>query len=194
MPPVHTTSDTLLAGLKAQEAEAFRTFDNVYRPWLVGILRKQAEYLCADDVDEIIQQLRIKVWKGIAGFEHRRKGAFRRFLVTVLDNLLGDHRRQLTRDRARVAKLIADFKDPESNISREFDLHELRTTLSRLWPQAVAATSKEAVDIFQCCCLDGERPRDIASERIPVDEVYRAIRKVKAAFRRLAPDLGAFLD
>lgn len=195
MPPVHTTSDTLLAGLKAQEAEAFRTFDNVYRPWLVGILRKQAEYLCADDVDEIIQQLRIKVWKGIAAFERRGKGAFRGFLVRVLGNLLRDHGRLLARDRARVAELVAQFKDPDSSISREFDLQELRTAISVLSPQVAAATSEEAVEMFLSCYRDGRKPRDIAASKgIPAADVYKAVWKVKAAFCRLAPDLAEFLD
>jgi RNA polymerase sigma-70 factor (ECF subfamily) len=134
------TPHSLLERLRTgPDEKSWQKLVALYQPWLNGYLRLQN--LPAGDVDDLVQDTLTILVKELPHFRHDlRRGAFRRWLRTITWNRLRVYwrtrRPASAADDARVATLLAQLEDPQSDLSRhwerEHNLHVVRRLLELL--------------------------------------------------------------
>jgi RNA polymerase sigma-70 factor (ECF subfamily) len=117
------TSGSLLKCLAgAPTDDDWRRFDDLYRPLLRAWMAR-AE-VPASDFDDLVQEVLLVVFREIADFEWRGKGAFRAWLRTILA-------RRLRKYFAKRIRLIAIGGSDFQRMLNELESHD--SDLSRLW-------------------------------------------------------------
>ena len=134
------TSVSLLERLAgAPTDDDWRRLDDLYRPLLRAWMTRAG--VLASDVDDLVQEVLLVVFREIAGFERRGQGAFRAWLRTILANQVRDYfRRQKYRPTATgdsdFIGMLEQLKDPDSALSRlwdrEHDEHVVASLMERV--------------------------------------------------------------
>lgn len=191
------TSATLLERLRDRaDAEAWQRLVDLYSPLLTSWLRRHA--LQDADVDDLVQDVLVTVAREAPQFRHSgRPGAFRHWLRSILANRLREFwRSQRLRPQATgdsdLAGILDQLEDPNSSISRLWDLehdqHIARRLLAALEPQFAPNTWKA----FSRVVLEGARPAAAAAELgLTVNAVFIAKSRV---LQRLRAESSGLLD
>jgi RNA polymerase sigma factor (sigma-70 family) len=118
------TSASLLERLAgAPTDDDWRRLDDLYRPLLRAWMARAG--VPASDVNDVVQDVLLVVFRKVAGFEWRGQGAFRAWLRTILAHELRDYfRRMTTRPVAIGGNDFQSWLD-------ELESHD--SALSRLW-------------------------------------------------------------
>jgi RNA polymerase sigma-70 factor (ECF subfamily) len=109
-----SVSTTLLQRLVDQENDAYVRLQQLFRPTVAAALRRKG--VPERDVEDLCQNVFLRVWKGLPGFERDGRGAsFRRWLQTITRNVAMDHFRQPRADRIETDRLgqIPELLDEE---------------------------------------------------------------------------------
>jgi RNA polymerase sigma-70 factor (ECF subfamily) len=118
------TSVSLLERLAGAPTDGdWRRLDDLYRPLLRAWMARAG--VAASDVDDLVQDVLLVVYRKIGGFERRGKGAFRAWLRTVLAHELRDYFRGQKYRPTPTGD--SDFR----RILEELESHD--SALSRLW-------------------------------------------------------------
>jgi RNA polymerase sigma factor (sigma-70 family) len=190
MSPVSQTPPSLLHRLREapHDADAWRRFDEIYRPLLTGWLRRYS--LQVHDADDLVQQVLESVLRELPGFRYEpTRGRFRGWLRQIMVNRLREFWRARKRQRAFVAPLLEQLQDADSELSRrwdrEHDRHVLQALLSQI-KDDFAATTWQA---FQHV-MAGEEPTSVAAALgLSVNAVYLARSRILKRLREAAQDL-----
>jgi RNA polymerase sigma-70 factor (ECF subfamily) len=172
------------------DADAWRRFDDIYRPLLGGWLRRYA--LQASDVDDLVQVILQAVFRELPCFHYDpARGHFRCWLRQIMVNRLREFWRAKKRDRAFVESLLKQLQDPSSDLSqrwdREHDQHVLQALLAQIEPQ-FAAKTRQAFHRL----LAGEEPRAVAAALgLSVNAVLLARSRILKCLREAAQDMTA---
>lgn len=187
-----STQESLLrnfAGYRfAPDDFAAETFIEKYRPLIGSYLQKITFY--QNDIDDLIQDVLLKILKGISSFERRGAGSFRAWLKSIVQSVHTDWLRQLMKDK-KIKNL-----DPETiqnlgaSIEKEFvDQHE-----KELMSLAIARAKLEFPiriwDMFEGAKVKGLPAAEIARKHsTSVVAVYAASRRVMHRLKEIVQTL-----
>lgn len=188
------TSQSLLQLARQGSATAWERMYRLYEPfvhgWLLrfGVNRQEVPDLCQDILTTLVEHL--------PSFRHSgRPGAFRAWLRTVTVN-----RAQLYwRDQGYRAKapggsdfcrLLEQLQDPDSSLSKEWDLQHQRHVLEGLLDGLAAEFEPATLGVFRRVALQGEDVSQVAEAvGMSVGAVYIAKSRVLRRLREEAADL-----
>jgi RNA polymerase sigma-70 factor (ECF subfamily) len=169
-------------------ADAWRQFDDLYRPLLAAWLRRYS--LQPHDADDLVQDILQAVAAELPQFHYdASRGHFRGWLRQVMVNRLRVFWRAQKRDRAFVQTLVDQLEDPASDLSRlwdrEHDQHVLQGLLRQLEPDFAPLTWQA----FQRL-LAGDEPRAVATGLgLSLNAVFLAKSRILKRLRDAAADL-----
>ena len=160
------TSESLLVRLRdAPTEDDWQRLDDAYRPLLRAWMARAG--VAASDVDDLVQDVLLVVFREVAGFEWRGQGAFRAWLRTILANRVRDHfRGQKYRPTATggsdFQSWLDELESPDSALSRrldrEHDEHVAASLMNRVQGDFEPATWQA----FRRHVLEGEPAAPVA--------------------------------
>lgn len=183
--PLDTTSVSLLIRLKNRDDDAWERFDRFYLPLV--------RYWCASlqhaDIDEIAQNVALRVHKGIATFDRKHHGAFRAWLRTITLNLIRNRFNEIQRKaRPVLDEILQKIAQPT-----EEDLEEDQL---RLWKEAVQIVEQDFstkwIRCFNGMIVESLTAGELANE---LDMTEGAVRKAKfMVLKRLKDEFAGLLE
>jgi RNA polymerase sigma factor (sigma-70 family) len=173
------TSLTLLNSLKQQETEAWESFVHRYG----GVIRRWAGTwkVPPDDVEDLLQDVYIRVLRQVSQFERERTGSFRAWLKVIARHCWMEVLRRASR-RNDHAFLSAFGGDAESLKSLQSDLERLaeRELLSQGMNHVRGCVDQRTWQAFYLTTIEGLSGGEVAERlSIPVQMVYVAKCRVK---------------
>lgn len=164
----YNTRQTLIQRIKDQPDEkSWDEFVRIYRPYIYAIIRNMN--VSVDDIDDLVQQVCIKVWKNISGMELTATHRFRSWLSSVTINCTRDYFRKSARDAARVEKASEDeslnylrlVDEPEIDriAQREWEIHLTNLAMENIEP----LFTQKTIEVFMLS-LDGLSAKEIAAK------------------------------
>jgi RNA polymerase sigma-70 factor (ECF subfamily) len=102
----------------------WRRLDELYRPLLRAWMARAG--VVASDVDDLVQEVLLVVFRKVAGFERRGQGAFRAWLRTILvhelrDYVCGQKNRPIATGGSDFLRRLDELESPDSALSRLWD-------------------------------------------------------------------------
>jgi RNA polymerase sigma-70 factor (ECF subfamily) len=160
------TSVSLLERLAAAPTDDdWRRLLDLYQPLLRAWMARAGAP--ASDVDDLVQDVLLVVYRKVGGFERRGKGAFRAWLKTILAHRVGDYLRgQKYRPAATggsdFLRWLDELESPDSALSRlwdrEHDQHVAAALLQRVQGDFTPATW----EAFRRHVMEGEPAVEVA--------------------------------
>jgi RNA polymerase sigma-70 factor, ECF subfamily len=184
------TSMTLLEGLQLQNQDSWNLLIDIYRPFLLGILR--AHGTPTQDIDDLIQDVLVVLVRELPQFKHSgRPGAFRAWLRSVAANRLRGYWRSRGKAIPTDMATIADqLDDPDSGLSRLWDQKHHTHVLARLLELSEGKFEPSTAQAFRRVALEGASPQEVAAElNLSVPAVYIAKSRVLRYLRDVGEQL-----
>jgi len=187
----HTTPPSLLDRIRDHnDANAWETFCDVYTPLLYDYCRKRG--LQATDAADVVQEVLLRVAKGILKFEYDPiRGRFRDWLYRIVYHEIcrQSGKRHAAQKIRETQEEIAVVEDSQWN--EHFHHHILQMALERIRPRFERATW----DAFTLVWLNNEPANDVASKlERSLDFVYlsksRVIKRLRLEVAQLADEAG----
>jgi RNA polymerase sigma-70 factor (ECF subfamily) len=190
------TSVSLLERLAgAPTDDDWQRLDALYRPLLRAWMARAGA--AASDVDDLVQDVLLVVYRKIGGFERRGKGAFRAWLRTILANRMGDYLRAqkylptATGDSDFLRRLD-ELESPDSALShlwdREHDEHVAAALIKRVQDNFTPVTW----EVFRRHVTKGEPAVEVAKALdLSLNSVLLAKSRV---LKRLRQELAGLVD
>ena len=185
-----STSPSLLDRLRLQpDAGAWQRLVDVYDPLIRHWLRRHN--LLHQDADDVVQEVLTVVVRKMPEFRREpRVGAFRRWLKNITINCLRDHWR--ARNKAPIAtgdsdllQVLHQLEDPNSALSREWDLEHDRHVTGRLLQLIEPQFEPRTWQAFRRVAVDGAAPDAVAAELgMSVNAVFIAKSRVLSRLRQ----------
>jgi RNA polymerase sigma factor (sigma-70 family) len=151
-----------------QDDHAWSELVALYDPLLRGWLRRQS--LQSADVDDLVQEVFGILLSKLPEFRHnRQQGAFRNYLRRILGNcLLNRWRARRTRrgenGDVRAWQALQYLQDPDSELSRLWELEHNRYVANRFMQQAQEHFEPATCQAFRGVVVDGKSPTVVAAE------------------------------
>jgi RNA polymerase sigma-70 factor (ECF subfamily) len=186
------TSASLLERLRVSpSADSWQHLVGIYEPLIRGWLRQRV--LAEHDVDDVTQEVMAVVVRRLMEFEHNgRVGAFRTWLKTITINCLRDHwkrgkHRPVATGQSSMQDVLAQLEDPESELSRQWDLDHDRIVARRLLEMLRGEFEPRTWQAFQRTALEGASASEVAAELgVSTNAVFIARSRVLARLRQEA--------
>lgn len=164
---------------------AWDDFVNFYKCFIEMILNKSRVSL--NDADDLVQEILLKVWKGLPNYEYRKnKTKFRSWLSILIRNTIINHSEKRKRkDSGKVEIEAAETSvlsqsDIESVIAEEWVGHLTSLALNNL----KKSFSTKAITTFELS-LKGKTAKEISKAiNVTEDSVLVLRSRVKTALRR----------
>lgn len=191
---MEATRPSLLIRAQAGDEGAWEDLCQLYRPLIVGWLRRQA--VPAGEVDDLVQEIFLAVVRGLPSFSHSgRSGAFRSWLRTIASNHSCDYwkspaRRAVAAGGDAAAAALGMLKDPDSPLNRYWVEEHDRYVLRCLLEVAELEFEPLSVRAFRRVALEGASGSEAAGELgLSLTAVYTARSRVLRRLRELAEGL-----
>lgn len=178
---------TLLKRLSDGDELAWTDFDALYRPMLRRWLKNNL--LSEADVEDLIQEVLLYVMHNIADFQHNtRTGAFRKWLrlstVNIARNYMRRHAKEQLLSASAFAAVLDGLEDPDSSVSRAFDLDHRRRLLRYLLDEVSGYFEPKTLEIFRAHVLEEATvPETAARHGVTNAAVYVAKSRVLRRLR-----------
>jgi RNA polymerase sigma-70 factor (ECF subfamily) len=151
------TSVSLLERLTGTPTdEDWRRLDDLYRPLLRAWVARAG--VPASDVDDLVQDVLLVVFREVAGFERRRQGAFRAWLRTILAHRVRDYRR----GQKYFAVPLDELESPDSALSRLWDREHNEHVAASLMQRVQGDFAPETWQAFRRHALEDEPAQEVA--------------------------------
>jgi RNA polymerase sigma-70 factor (ECF subfamily) len=160
------TSVSLLERLTgAPTDDDWRRLDELYRPLLRAWMARAG--VVASDVEDLVQDVLLVVFREIAGFEWRGQGAFRAWLRTILAHRVRDYfRGQKYRPTATggsdFLRRLDELESPESALSRLWDREHDEYVVASLMQRVQGDFAPVTWQAFRRHVLEGEPAVQVA--------------------------------
>lgn len=187
---IQFTSVGFLHKLQNQSEGAWCRLVEVYQPLIYKWLRRYG--VRAADADDIAQDVLTIVIRKLRSFERERLGAFRCWLRRITVNCLRDYRRKASRHVAGegVRELVENLEDPDSRLSRRWDVEHDLHVLSHVTRNLQREFRKQTWLAFYGTAIAGRRPCVVAKELgMTENAVCIAKSRVSARVREAAKGL-----
>jgi RNA polymerase sigma-70 factor (ECF subfamily) len=182
------TSQSLLERLHDRaNYQAWQRLLTIYEPWLRGWLSRHD--LQAADVEDVLQDILLVVSEKLPDFEHNgQPGAFRCWLRTILTNRVLHFLRGRRTRQAHAPQPAADWldqlADPESDLSRQWDLEHDQQIVRRLLADIQMEFNPTNWQVFRMLVLEDRPVAEVAQHfNITPNAVYVAKARVLARLR-----------
>lgn len=188
------THQSLLLQAKSGDESAWKNLCELYRPLIVGWLRRQS--IPPGEVDDLVQEIFIAVVRSLPGFTHSgRQGAFRSWLRAIAFNHCCDYWKSRTQRSAfpggeSASEALRLLEDPDSPLGRYWDEEHDRYVLRCLLHMLELEFEPDTVKAFRRVALDGASGAEAAQELgMSVGAVYAARSRILRRLRQLADGL-----
>lgn len=188
------TQQSLLLLAKAGDQGAWKNLCDLYRPLIIGWLRRQS--IPDRELDDLVQEIFIAVVRSLPTFTHSgRQGAFRSWLRTIAYNHSCDYwKSRSVRSAAAggdsASEALRLLADPDSALSRYWDDEHDRYVLRCLLQMLEMEFEPDTVKAFRRVALEGASGTEAAQELgMSVGAVYAARSRVLHRLRQLAEGL-----
>lgn len=190
-----STRTSLLRDIQdPRNSRRWSEFRAVYEPMITAFVRKQN--VPWHEVDELVQQVFIKLWSGIASY-HRTEARFHVWLYQVVRHAVCDWHRQQGK-QARLAQAAAEQRRDAAFVLPEEPGIEWERDFQRRTFECAIATVRPSVEPQTWACFEqhvvlGRPAADVARELgRNVNAVYtnasRVLTKVREACKHLTED------
>jgi RNA polymerase sigma-70 factor (ECF subfamily) len=190
------TSVSLLERLAgAPTDDDWRRLVDLYQPLLRVWMARAG--LAVSDVDDLVQEVLLVVFREVAGFERRRQGAFRAWLRTILAHRLRDffrgqkYRPTATGDSDFLRRLD-ELEAPESALSQQFDREHDEHVAASLMRRVQGDFAPATWEAFRRHALEGQPAAYVAAELgLSLNSVLLAKSRV---LKRMRQELDGLLE
>jgi RNA polymerase sigma-70 factor (ECF subfamily) len=190
------TSVSLLERLTgAPTDDDWRRLDDLYRPLLRTWMARAG--VPASDVDDLVQDVLLVVFRKIGGFERRGQGAFRAWLRTILANRVRDHFRgqkylpTATGDSDFLLRLD-ELQSPDSALSRLWDREHDEHVAAALIQRVQGEFTPVTWEAFRRHVMEGEPAVQVAEALgLSLNSVLLAKSRV---LKRVRQELAGLVD
>ncbi len=190
-PSNQTTPPSLLDRIRDHDdTSAWETFCDVYSPLLYDYCRKRG--LQASDAADIVQEVLIRVAKGILKFEYDpNRGRFRDWLFKIVFHEICRMAQRKKKANSPTENVFEISVQEDRDWDEHFHNHILRTALERIRPRFESCTW----DAFTLVWLKNEPVQAVATtlDR-PLDFVYlsksRVLKRLRLEVEQLADEEG----
>ena len=187
---MNSTSISLLNRLQSSpDSENWNRLIELYGPLLRFWLHKYNVQDC--DAEDILQDVLTALLKDLPNFQHnQRKGAFRRWLRTILVNRIklfwrSQRYRPIATGSSSLYEKLNQLSDDNSDVSQAWDREHDEYVLNRLMKTVQPQFEQQTWQAFRSQVIEGKRANAVASElRLSISSVYMAKSRVLAALRR----------
>jgi RNA polymerase sigma-70 factor (ECF subfamily) len=188
------TRKSLLLRAQTGEENAWKDLTDLYRPLIIGWLRRQG--VAARDLDDLSQEIFLSVVKYLPSFEHSGSpGAFRSWLRTIVCSRTVDYWRGIDAGKqasgsSDAAAALQQIEDPNSDLNRRWDEEHDRYVLGCLLDLFEEEFEPTTLKAFRLLTLDGVSGAEAATELgLTVPAVYMAKSRVLKRIRQEAEGL-----
>ena len=188
------TRKSLLLRAQAGEQHAWKDLTDLYRPLIVGWLKRQG--VATRDIDDLSQDILLSVVKYLPTFDHSgRPGAFRSWLRTIVCSRTIDYWRAIdagmqASGASDAAAALQQIEDPHSDLNRRWDEQHDRYVLGCLLDLVAEEFEPATLQAFRRLTLDGVSGAEAAEELgMTVPAVYMAKSRVLKRIRQEAEGL-----
>jgi RNA polymerase sigma-70 factor (ECF subfamily) len=188
------TRKSLLLRAQTGEENAWKDLTDLYRPLIIGWLRRQG--VAPRDLDDLSQEILLSVVKYLPGFEHSGcPGAFRSWLRTIVCSRTVDYWRGIDAGKqasstSDAATALEQIEDPNSDLNRRWDEDHDRYVLGCLLDLVAEEFEPTTLNAFRRVTLDGVSGAEAAEELgLTVPAVYMAKSRVLKRIRQEAEGL-----
>lgn len=188
-----TSSSLLLALQQSPDATAWQRFLDLYGPLMQSWLRRQGAP--QDVVDDVHQEVLLKVHQEIGGFAHNgRPGAFRCWMRKLVSHRLRTILRQRWKspsvNEAHLQDLAEQLGTDDSGLARLWDDEHDTYVAARLLQLIAPQFNEKTMLAFRSVVLGRQEPREVANQLgMSVNAVRIAQSRVLAALRELGASL-----
>jgi RNA polymerase sigma-70 factor, ECF subfamily len=190
-----STRKSLLIRARNGDEEAWEDLCVVYRPLILGWLRRQG--VPAGDIDDLVQDILLQVVRNLPSFKHSgRRGAFRSWLRTIAHNICCDYWKSPARRGATAAgdsaAALEQLEDADSALNQSWDEEHDRYVLRCLLDLMKLEFEPATMSAFLRVTLEGATTAQAASEAgVSADAIYAGRSRIMRRLRELA---GGLLD
>jgi RNA polymerase sigma-70 factor, ECF subfamily len=194
------TRGSVIVGVCQQDPERWHEFDAIYRPILLGFLRKQG--LKDSEAADVVQDTFVKLLSKIQTYD-RTVCSFRTWLFRVTYNTLVDHaRRQAAYQKAVhgwAANMLRATSSDSMIMEEQWLKHHQQKILAHALKQVRQQVSSRAWTCFQARLLQN-RPADEIAAELLIDRnvVYvsssRVMKRVRDACAEFDEDISQAFD
>jgi RNA polymerase sigma-70 factor, ECF subfamily len=196
---MQVTRQSLLVRAQGGDEKAWHDLVTIYRPLIVGWLRRQN--LQPHEVDDLSQDILLTIVKHLPSFAHSgQRGAFRCWLRIIARGSLADFWRGFWKIRGSAASpaapdpegMLRQVEDPDSDMNRLWDEEHDQYVLRCLLDLMELEFEPNTVRAFRRLALDGAPGAVAAAELgMSVGAVYVARSRV---LKRLREEVAGLLD
>ena len=190
---MNVTRQSLLLRAQNGDQDAWKDLCDLYRPLILGWLRRQA--VPAHDVDDLTQEILLALVKCLPSFRHSgQRGAFRSWLRTIVCHRTSDYwracRRCVPAGGSDATAALHQLDDPDSDLNRQWDEEHDRYLLRCLLDLVEQEFTPSTLQAFRRLALDGASGAEVAKELgLSVGTAYVAKSHVLQRIRQLAEGL-----
>lgn len=189
------TSFSLLERLQSDaQSPAWQRLVELYDPLIRHWLRRHE--VLAQDADDLAQEVLAVLVRRIGEFEHNgRTGAFRAWIRAITANCLRDfysvrRNRPLATGSSSLQDVLAEWADPQSSISRQWDDEHDRLVTRRLMEMLRSEFAPTTWKAFEGLTFKGQTAQEVATDLgVTPNAVYIARSRVLARLRQEARGL-----
>jgi RNA polymerase sigma factor (sigma-70 family) len=194
------TRGSVILGVCQSDPKRWAEFDAIYRPILMGFLRKQR--LNESEADEVVQDTFLKLLSKIQTYD-RTKCRFRTWLFRVTYNTLVDHARRKAAYQKAVhgwaATVLRATPSDSMVLEEEFQRHHQKKILAHALKAVRKEVAPKAWTCFQQRLLRNRPAAEIAAELdIKANVVYvnacRVMKLVRDACAEFDEDISHAFD
>ena len=194
------TRGSIIVGICQHDPERWREFDSIYRPMLIGFLRKQG--LNEFDASDVVQDTFVKLLSRIQTY-NRERFKFRTWLFTVAHNAMVDHaRRRATQKKAAdgwVATVLHSSASDSVKLVQEWGRLHRTKILAHALKTVRSCTSAKSWACFEQRLLRDRPGIEIAAELgIEPGAVFvnacRVLKRVRAVCEEFDEDMSHAYD
>ena len=181
----NTKASLLERAQNQEDHSAWDEFVNFYKNFIRVVIVKSG--INFDDIDDLVQDVLVKVWKGLPNYEYRKNQTkFRTWLSVIIRNILRDYIDKKKRkggdklelDEGIICELTTDRI--EEKIQEEWKVHLTNLAIENV----KKCFSGQAIDVF-LLSLKGDDAKQISQKlNVTVDSVYVLRRRVKVALQQ----------
>jgi RNA polymerase sigma factor (sigma-70 family) len=180
------TKETLIQRAQNPDDEtAWEEFVSYYENFIKMVLQQSG--IIFHDADDLVQDILIRVWKGLPKFEYRKdKTKFRTWLSTIIRNSIIDHANKIKKKGGEKLEL-------HEGMVCELSTQEIESKIKEEWLNYIAELAMEkvkecfsgqAIEVFKLS-LGGASAKEIALEiGLTVESVFVLRSRIKKALQK----------
>jgi RNA polymerase sigma-70 factor (ECF subfamily) len=184
------TSTSLLRRVgDSADAESWRAFDALYRPYILNWLRRFG--LNAADAEDLAQETMLAVVRHVGDFHYdHRPGTFRKWLRTIAVNTARMYLRSRCgrgRQNAHFASYLDQIADPRSELAQAWEAEHDRYIAAAVMRQVEPQVQPGTWSVFRQVVCEGRKPSEVAEElHVSLNSVLLAKSRVLRKLRQAA--------